>query len=1169
MATTQKQVLGGSFNNPLFKKALRRFNIGDIKARNKYKFVADTLKIEPVRRKADGTYTTTPLKAGTQKWKEYIEAEVIRRYEQTPQYKIEKQQAELKAQQQLLKQKPNKVIPNKQKPKVIEKHLIKKMGNYVKYYFRANNVKSLEDLYELIKLEENKMGGIAYATLILIQEDGEGDPRMISISANNLDTIDDFLDRINQIREGKLEGSDAFGEDWNIILNEFHLSALPIQVVKGKSDSVVWVSEEIESKENYCGYECLKHIGHDYQGDKRKLRVVQELLNYIQENGLKINVLCNSFHLTKPFKEIMTENGKERITIDTKKRKGELRIVSKLYPHNINPAYLYKVDDAEHTIIYDEIKSHFDVLKGNNPILKDGIKISASCEVMLDGKILFTPKEININAFVKVDCKFSYIFFDYETIIDFKQSSCMKPYSLSILVLSEEQLLELTEADIANDKVKVDGMRKVFCKTFLGYDCNTQFIKWFIQNSNDMTFCFVGFNNSNFDNFLLLEGLLDFNQYENKTEYSVNNVFYNGSQLLNFCIDGRHTLFDIRKHLVGSLDGNCKSFKINCCAKLAFEHSKAQFLHKEDKLTAFINGNEELKRYNEFDVLATAVLFQKYRKALLDIPSTHKYAVDLKSTITIGSLIYKVFNDHISTMKSTNSKGKDERMFGKLSYQHYKDLQKYKIAGRVELFNGIQKIEERMGSTDVCSLYPFVMAILNVYYPAGEIIEVEDYKGDGELGFYYCDIDQSNLRAENLPKIYARKTEIENDWGHEVELKDYLISNVMIGLLRKYNCKVLVKKGFIFSRKIKSCEMFNFLLDMMKAKNEQDALKDNKNNNYNPALRETLKLLMNSLSGKVIEGLHTEKTTDISNMYEYEEIQKKATSVNFINAIGNKLFITYEVDEEKLCETQQRPIFLGVLIYDYAKRYMYENSYSKIGLADLVYTDTDASKFRYSAMANWNDWIVKNNIQVPHWKEVEEIDPRYKNHLIYQHGSKVFGSYEDELEEMKGDNYRFYCVEKKSWSYEVFDENGDYAKEDGKDMVKFKFKGINGRAIILNLDEPFIKEQLIKKKGGTAEVKYRFKDETEEEVYEYCETNKHLAIEKGNIGKFFDRLFDTGEAYVITNSFRKIVKNSAHSVEMGNEEKYNSLMNKIQVNYSMKKIKIKREVAEEEEEEEN
>jgi hypothetical protein len=1162
--TATKRILGGSFTNPLFKKALRRFNITDITARNKYQFVANQLHINPMRRKKDGSLTNTPLKAGTQKWKDFIEAEVIRRYEETPQFQLQQQQAELKAQQQLLKQKPTKIIPNKHKPKVIEKHLIKKMGKYVKYYYRANNVKSLEDLYEVIKQEEDKLGGIAYATLILINEDGETDPRMISISSNNLDTFDDFDERITKIREGKLEGSDGFSlDDWTIILNEFHLSALPIQVVSGKSDSVVWKSYGVDSKENFCGYECLKLAGHDYKGDKKKLRVVQELLNYIQAENLPINVLCNSFHLTKAYKEIMTENGKERIMIDTKKRKGELRIVSKLYSKNIHPVYLLEVKEAKHTIIYDEICGHFDFLNGIVPQLKDDIRISASCEIMLGNKVLFTPKEVNINAFVKVDCFFKYIFFDYETIIDFKQSSCMKPYSLSILVLTDEELLELTELDMKNEKEKVNLIRKEKCITFLGYDCNTEFIKWFMKNSNDMTYCFVGFNNSNFDNFLLLEGLLDFNQYENKTEYSVNNVFYNGSQLLNFCIDGRHTLFDIRKHLVGSLDANCKSFKINCCAKKSFDHSKAQFLHRDNKLLDFINGNEELKEYNEFDVLATAVLFQKYRNALLDIPSTHRYAVDLKSTITIGSLIYKVFNDHITTLRETDTKGKTKPMFGKLSYQHYKDLQKYKIAGRVELFNGIQKIAERMGSTDVCSLYPFVMAILNVYYPAGDIIEVEDYQGDDTIGFYYCDIDQSSLKERNLPKIYARKTEIENDWGHDEVLNDYLISNVMIGVLRKYNCPVVIKKGFVFSRKVKSCKMFEFLLDMMSAKNKQDGFKDSKEpteqSNYNPALRETLKLLMNSLSGKVIEGLHTEKTTDISNLYEYEEIQKKATSINFINAIGNKLFITYEVDEEKLCETQQRPIFLGVLIYDYAKRYMYENSYSKIGLADLVYTDTDASKFRYSAMAGWNDWIVKNNIQVPHWAEVEDIDPRYKNHLIYQHGSKVFGSYEDELEEMKGDNYRFYCVEKKSWSYEVMNENGTYAKDEkGKDLVKFKFKGINGRAIILDLDENFIRKQIINKRDKSFEVKFRIKDEAEEEVYEYCELNKHLAIESGNIGKFFDRLFDTGEAYVMTNSFRKIVKNSLHSVEIGDEEKYNELMNKIQVNYSMKHIKLKK-----------
>jgi len=853
----------------------------------------------------------------------------------------------------------------------------------------------------------------------------------------------------------------------------------------------------------------------------------------------------------------MTKNGKERIFINFKQRKNELRIVSNLEANDVVPVYLLDVGDATHTIIYDEIKSHFDVMIGEYPTLKEGVKISASSEVMLGEKVLFTPKQVNINAFSKVDCKFAYIFFDYETIIDFKQSCCMQPYSLSILVLSEQELADLTRADIKNDKAEVEEIRRKHCITFLGYDCTVQFIQWFIKNSIDITYCFIGFNNSNFDNFLLLEGLLDFNQYENKTEYSVNNVFYNGSQLLNFKIDGKHSLFDIRKHLIGSLDSNCTSFKINCCAKLSFDHAKAQLLHKEDKLMAFITGNDELKRYNEFDVLATAVLFQKYREALINIPATRKYGIDLKSSITIGSLVYKVFKDHQVNLKDAGGE-ENAPLFGKLSYKQYKDLQKCKIAGRVELFNGIQKIDERMASTDVCSLYPFVMAVLNVYYPAGKVIDVKKYQGPDEIGFYYCDIDQSNLRAMNLPKIYARKTDIENDWAHEEVLEDYLISSVMIELLLKYGCKVTIKNGFVFERQIKSCEMFKFILDMMKAKNDQDDMKSAKNDNYNPALRETLKLLMNSLSGKVIEGLHTEKTTDVSNMYDFEKIQKKATSVNFINAIGSKLFVTYELDEEKLCESQQRPIFLGVLIYDYSKRYMYENSYSKIGLDKLVYTDTDASKFRYSAFADWNKWVVDNNVQVPHWEEVELVDPRYKNHLIYQPNSKVFGSYEDELEEMKGFKYRFYCVEKKSWSYEVFNEDSTYVKEKGKDLEKFKFKGINGKAIMINLDEPFVKQQIIKKQDGSTLVKYRFREDTEEDVYEYCEGNKQLAIENGNVGRFFDQLFETGEAYVISNSFRKIVKNSAHFVEYGDEEKYNSLMNKIQVNYSIKHISLKR-----------
>ena len=77
------------------------------------------------------------------------------------------------------------------------------------------------------------------------------------------------------------------------------------------------------------------------------------------------------------------------------------------------------------------------------------------------------------------------------------------------------------------------------------------------------------------------------------------------------------------------------------------------------------------------------------------------------------------------------------------------------------------------------------------------------YKKD-KIGFYYCDIDQSNLKKSNLPNIYAFKTEIENNWGTNEILKDYLISNVMIDLLLKYNCKVTIKKGFYSLKRLRS-----------------------------------------------------------------------------------------------------------------------------------------------------------------------------------------------------------------------------------------------------------------------------------------------------------------------------------------------------------------------------
>ena len=1037
-------------------------------------------------------------------------------------------------------------------PRLKKMTQLDKIRFYSKYGFEYDFIKTEEQFYDAIKDALRRFPDSSSLT-INIRNRESGKIRHISLIRDDLYSFTTFKEALDRILLGNFVGSDAINVDEDeIVYSNFALSKAKI-AGNGSSEDMIFSVYGIEQSKRKvgsrevgngdCAYQCLlkiKELGVEMDLgdlDVYKLRDLDYLKNYIQEKNLKINIMTNSFTLNKGIDKIVEKNGEVFITVKDKRGNDRKLVCSKFeLEEDVNIVYLHYVIGASQTIIYDEINQHYDVIKDNNIIIKDDVYLSISSKVIKNGKILFTSRQVNTNSRKTEKVNLKYVFFDYETVIDFEKSSCMREYSLSILSLSPSELRKLTEADERKDEKEVQRIRRTCCETFLGYDCSIQFIKWILNNQADNAFVFIGFNNANFDNFILLDALL---RYESDNEYSISDIFYNGSQLLNFYMCGRHNTFDIHKHLMGSLKANCESFKINCCAKKSFDHNKAQQLYLNGDLINFITDNEELKEYNEYDVLATAVLYQKYKNALFEIEATKNYSIELHSIKTVGSLIYKVFEQ-----------SKKDKKFDlpKLTYERYTDLQNSKIAGRVELFNGIQKVEERLVSTDVCSLYPYVMSVAPVYYPCGKMVDTDKYMGKDIIGFYYCDIDQSNLKASNLPKIYAKKTAIENDWGHDEILENYLISNVMIELLKRHNCKVVIKKGFYFTEKKKSCDMFDFLLDFMSAKNEQDTKKKNKDETYNPALRETLKLLMNSLSGKVIEGLHTEKTSDVDTVDEYMKIKDKSKSINFINTIGNKIFITYEVDGEQIIN-KQRPIYLGVLIYDYAKSYMYDYSYSKVGLDQLLYTDTDASKFRYSKFIEWKKWVDDKNIQVPHWEEVEKVDERYKNHKIYETGSKVFGSFEDELEDNIGTDYVFYCLEKKSWCYSV----------DGHS--KFRFKGLNGSALLLSLGENFIKHKTIKHKSKEGvesweETKYYIEDNTELEVYNFAQNNKNLAIENNNELKFFEQIYSTGEAYLLCSSFRKIVKNSAHNVEMGQENKYNNLMNKIQVNYMMKHINL-------------
>lgn len=854
-----------------------------------------------------------------------------------------------------------------------------------------------------------------------------------------------------------------------------------------------------------------------------------------------------------------------------------------------------------------------------------------------------------------------YVFFDYETVPEFWTSMFMISYSVSFFVVDEETLGKLVELvkrankltkltnefgkmgkvvdtstlnelnkikdEIANIR-KPDDKNFKGCHNYIGYDCGAKFIEWFSNNRAGNTFTFVSYNGACYDNFLFFEELMRcIDSKEMFADGITVDPFYNGNMMLGLNINKRHTFFDLRRHLVGSLADNCKSWNVGILSKKECDHnyitelyiqSKMEYLEElkkkelhekmfpnsiykmkkvKDRLIEYCSTNQDFIDYNDYDVLSIAYIFHEYQESLRAIPFLKN--IKLRDHQTIGGIIYSVFRDWCKKKGINNPK---------MDVDLYNELRKYKAAGRVELFNGaVEILGKPMSSLDVCSLYPYEMAISNHYFPCGEIEKAYHYESapsaeanqKNRIGFYYCDVDQSNLRKNNLPNIYPEKTDIENIWDSTNVLSGYLLSNVMIDLLRKYGCKVTIRYkedseashgygtsvanqrycGYLFTDKVQSSEMFGFLLDCMASKNQQDIWKSKDDEKYNPALRETLKLLMNSLSGKVIENLHT-VVTELVSLERYTEIHHNRNyKVNCIRLFGSRAFATYEKPQQEVI-SKQHEIYLGVLIYDYSRRYMYENSYAMLGLKNLVYTDTDATKFKNEVISQQMENLVKHkkayyeyilslkNVKpsdsikmsygefitskkVPHWEEVEKYDERYKNHTLYNPKSKVFGSFEDELEEInkkisidqQKDLY-FYALQKKSWAYGIKSQN----------LNKFKFKGINGKTIVLNFDDKNEWESFTTINDRLEVIKTKSDPESNIALFRYS-NNDNLRLEK-NVFRFFNELYNGKSLYCMTMNFKKIVKNNNRNVGVTDTERHNMDTNHIQVNYVIKKISV-------------
>ncbi|KAG1001070.1 hypothetical protein G6F27_013219 [Rhizopus arrhizus] len=217
--------------------------------------------------------------------------------------------------------------------------------------------------------------------------------------------------------------------------------------------------------------------------------------------------------------------------------------------------------------------------------------------------------------------------------------------------------------------------------------------------------------------------------------------------------------------------------------------------------------------------------------------------------------------------------------------------------------------------------------MLNRRYPIGQPTSTSHYRHD-KIGFYRCIVKKQPER-----NIIPKREETLN-WTYRGEI-NAMLTSVDIECLWKHGGVVEIIAGYYWEEDQDDIfsEFFSPIID---EKYRQDEWKGTER--YNAALRETCKLLMNSLSGKLQQRLFETLIELIRGNDDLQSFRKKTkNSTETFTSIGK----WYIARGERLNVRPKMPTIWGSLILAYARSYMYDEILSRI--QHIYGMDTDSA----------------------------------------------------------------------------------------------------------------------------------------------------------------------------------------------------------------------------------
>jgi hypothetical protein len=661
------------------------------------------------------------------------------------------------------------------------------------------------------------------------------------------------------------------------------------------------------------------------------------------------------------------------------------------------------------------------------------------------------PPKKNAKEGEKIRYKTEILVYDLETVFD-ELTGNLKPYSCGWYIFD----INREDSDFSKEN----------CRMTFGFDCMDGLIDEIASAPRDVRYLITSFNGAKFDNFILAQSLA-------KSEM-LHDLFFTSNQIRDIR-SGRHSTLDLCKLCPMTLDNACEGFKTQPVKVAGFEHSTPQHYYSINKLDEWLTTERKrLVDYLNGDVMSTCSLAVKLNQSLKALTNISPLEEGIG---TIAGLSWEGFYRRCADeLKKGNrvmpvackTEKADKLMRGAI------------IGGRTQNFKYAGFIsEEEAFMVDVCSLYPTTMsgakselmpeALMYGFYPIGEEIETTEYK-EGKLGVYNVII-----KRQPTPNIIPyREKDKPHNWKFEGEFTS-IISNVSIELIRYYGGEVDVLDGYYYEDSTR--EMFkSFLSPIILEKSAQDGLKERKSPDYNPAMRETSKLIMNSLSGKFAQ-----KNYDDLAILSKGRLNQLASEKKFVDGkatrwypICGEMCLLVGKKELKYNQKKTKPVAVSVFIYEHSRAFMYHILYKEY---NPIYTDTD------SAILLKDDYLKFR-------EKFPQLNPDKR--------LKDLGDIECELYPREGQKM-IICQPK---CYYI---NGNDDK--GQKIVKAKVKGVNYKR------DKFIRNKMKAKWIETrklATVHDIFTNDVDEEVESLKDPQK-----------LFEALSENKTAFVLCSSLRK------------------------------------------------